>query len=380
MRKLTTEEFKQKFEKKYGKLYDLSKVDYINNKTEVTVICPIHGEFHKRPDLLLDGCKCPKCSKTARTTEDDFIKKAKYVHNNFFEYEKGSFVNVSSKVGVICPIHGIFYQKANNHLNGANCPKCKHDKIIHKITKLQTKNKSTVKYDTDTFVKKVQQLYGDKYILENIKYVNNRTPIYVGCKEHGYFSITPNHLLSGRGCSKCSKNYHYTTDEIIEKFKEIHGDKYIYDKTKYTRTHDNITVTCKIHGNFEISPSNHLNGEGCPKCNNSKLEEEIRLLLEKKDIKYIFRERKIDWLNGLELDFYLPEYNVAIECQGIQHFKPVSFFGGEENFNNLKEHDENKKRLCEKNGIKLLYYSNLGIDYPYHVFEDKKELLNEIIK
>ena len=79
--------------------------------------------------------------------------------------------------------------------------------------------------------------------------------------------------------------------DVIDK--EIHGDKYIYDKTKYTKTHDNITVICKIHGSFEISPSNHLNGEGCPKCNNSKLEEEIRLLLEKKEIKYIFRERKI---------------------------------------------------------------------------------------
>lgn len=378
MKKLTTEEFKKRFKDKYGDLYDLSKVEYTNNKTEVTVICPIHGEFKKRPDLLLDGCKCPKCSKTAKTSEEDFIEKAKYVHSNFFDYERGSFVNVSSKVGVICPIHGVFYQKANNHLNGQGCPSCKKDKIEHKITKLPTKNKSTTKYGTDTFIKKVKDLYGDKYALENVKYVNNRTPVSIGCREHGDFLITPNHLLSGRGCPKCAKNYHYTTEEVIEQFKKVHGDKYVYSGTSYVRTHDNIIVTCPIHGDFEISPSNHLKGQGCPICNNSKLEEEIKVLLDANNIKYVLRERKLPWLERLELDFYLPEHNVAIECQGIQHFEPVEIFGGEKAFMVTLERDKKKKKLCDENGVKLLYYSNLKIEYPYPVFEDKERIIEEI--
>ena len=380
MKKLTTEEFKKRFKDKYGDLYDLSKVEYINNKTEVTVICPIHGEFKKRPDLLLDGCKCPKCSKTSRTTEEEFIEKAKYVHNNFFDYERGSFVNVSSKVGVICPIHGVFYQKANNHLNGQGCPACKKDKIEHEITKLPTKNKSTTKYGTDTFIKKVKDLYGDKYALENVKYVNNRTPVSIVCREHGEFLITPNHLLAGRGCSKCSKNYHYDTEDVINEFKKVHGDKYSYEKVDYKRTHDNIIVTCPIHGDFEISPSNHLKGQGCPKCNNNKLESEIRLMLDEQGIKYNYRERKIPWLEGLELDFYVSDKNIAIECQGIQHFEPVDIFGGEEKFIHTIENDNIKRKLCEENGVRLLYYSNLGIEYPYQVFENKEELLKEIVK
>ena len=228
MKKLTTEEFKKRFKDKYGDLYDLSKVEYINNKTEVTVICPIHGEFKKRPDLLIDGCKCPKCSKTAKTSEEDFIKKANYVHNGYFEYEKGSFKNVSSKVGVICPIHGIWYPKANSHLNGANCPKCAKEGVNHEITKLPKVNKSTSKYDSDTFISKVKLIHGDKFLLDKVNYIDNKTHIIVTCREHGDFLITPNHLLSGRGCPKCAKNYHYTTDEAIEKFKKVHGKKYIY--------------------------------------------------------------------------------------------------------------------------------------------------------
>ena len=352
MNKLTTEEFKKRYKEKFGDFYNLDKVEYINNKTEVIIVCPIHGDFKKRPDSLMDGGKCPYCSKTAKTDEDTFFEKLRYVHNNFFEYVKGSFTNVSSHIGAICPIHGLWYPKANCHLNGSNCPKCSKEKIKHDIRKLPKKNKSTKKYDTNEFKNKVIELYGDKYNLEKVEYIDNKTPITVGCKIHGDFQITPNHLLSGRGCSKCSCNYHYNTEEIINKFKEVHGDKYIYSGSCYSRTHDYITVTCPIHGDFKTSASNHLKGEGCPKCNNSKLENEIMLMLDKQGIKYKFRERSIPWLEGLELDFYLIDKKIAIECQGLQHFEPVEIFGGEEMFKYRIENDIKKKILCEENGIK----------------------------
>jgi hypothetical protein len=78
----------------------------------------------------------------------------------------------------------------------------------------------------------------------------------------------------------------------------------------------------------------------------------------------------------LELDFYLPEYNAAIECQGIQHFVDKHFF---EPLEKIQERDSRKLKLCKENGIKLLYYSNLGISYPYFVYENKESLLNDII-
>jgi very-short-patch-repair endonuclease len=80
----------------------------------------------------------------------------------------------------------------------------------------------------------------------------------------------------------------------------------------------------------------------------------------------------------MRLDFYLPEYNVAIECQGIQHFEPIDFFGGENALKERKELDSLKKKLCDKHGIKIFYYSNCGIEYPYEVYEDLDKLLKEI--
>ena len=95
------------------------------------------------------------------------------------------------------------------------------------------------------------------------------------------------------------------------------------------------------------------------------------------DIKYVHKHH-FDWLGKQEIDLYLPEYNIGIECQGLQHFKIVPIFGGKKTFNETIERDQRKLKLCNENNLKLLYYSDLGIDYPYHVFEDKEELLKEI--
>lgn len=378
MRKLTIEEFKKKFHEKFGDRYILDEAVYVNNKTPITVICPIHGRFEKRPDELMDGGKCPKCSKTNRMSESEFIKEATYVHNGFFTYENCGFKNVSSEVFVTCPIHGVWKPKANNHLNGMNCPKCSNEGITHTITMLPKRNASTKRYNTDTFIDKCKSLYGDKFSYDKVEYVNNRSEVIITCLKHGDFKVTPNHFLSGRGCPKCAGNYRYTTDEIIEEFKRIHGEKYDYSKVLYESTHKNVTVICKEHGEFEVSPANHLRGEGCPICNRSILENEIASLLDANNICYDHNVRNIPFLNGLELDFYLPEYKVGVECQGIQHFKPITIFGGDEAYSSLLERDVKKRELCDKNGIKLLYFSNLGIEYPYMVYEKKEELLNEI--
>ena len=78
------------------------------------------------------------------------------------------------------------------------------------------------------------------------------------------------------------------------------------------------------------------------------------------------------------LDFYLPEYKVAIECHGLQHFKSIDLFGGDEFFKLTQERDKEKKRLCDKHGIQILYFSNAHIDYPYPVFESYRLLLDAI--
>ena len=64
----------------------------------------------------------------------------------------------------------------------------------------------------------------------------------------------------------------------------------------------------------------------------------------------------------------------------MQHFKPIGYFGGQRQYDKQVKNDIIKRQLCENNNIKMLYYSNLGIDYPYQVYEDLEELLKEIKK
>ena len=112
----------------------------------------------------------------------------------------------------------------------------------------------------------------------------------------------------------------------------------------------------------------------------STLEEEIEEFLIINNIQYI-PQKGFKWLRykrPQKLDFYLPDYNVAIECQGIQHFKDVPFFKYSRR-TPIKILDENKKKLCEENGIRMLYYSNINMEYPYTVFQTKEDLLNEIL-
>ena len=169
---------------------------------------------------------------------------------------------------------------------------------------------------------------------------------------------------------------------IIQKAKEIHGNKYDYSKVKYINNHTKVCITCPTHGEFWQTPSNHLNIHGCPYCNSSFLENIIYEYLKEEKIDAI-QQKRFEWLGLKSLDFYLPTYNVGIECQGIQHFIPSSnekSFFNLEKVNEIKNNDLIKRELCNQNGIKIFYYSNLGIEYPYKVYENFNEMIDDIKK
>lgn len=312
MKKLTTEEFIEKAKQVYDYEYDYSKVNYINCDTKVKVICKKHGEFYTRPDHFLNGHGCPKCGaercgNKLRSNKEEFIKKAKQVHGNKYDYSKVEYNKAKEKVCIVCPEHGEFWQVPYSHIHGAECPKCSH------------------------------------------------------------------------------QSYKYTTEEFIELSKKIHGNKYDYSKVEYVNRMTPVCIICPEHGEFWQKAYSHLLGNGCHSCNESKLENEIKLLLDKNNIKYE-REKRFDWLrdkNPMPLDFYLPEYNIAIECQGEQHFKKREFF---ENypFEKRVEMDLLKNKLCSENGVKLLYYASkyrVPKDWnKYDVICSKNKLIEEIKK
>ena len=105
-KKLTTETFIEKARKVHGDRYNYSRVNYINSTIPVKIICPEHGEFEQRPAKHLSGQNCPKCSKHYRKTTKEFITEAKKVHNNKYDYSKVEYINGKTKVCIVCPKHG----------------------------------------------------------------------------------------------------------------------------------------------------------------------------------------------------------------------------------------------------------------------------------
>jgi hypothetical protein len=108
----------------HGNRYDYSKVNYENAKTNVEIICPIHGEFSQTPDSHTQGAGCAKCAGVQKISQAEYIERANEVHNNRYLYTELEYVNAKEKVTIICPEHGPFRQMAYNHLMARGCPSC----------------------------------------------------------------------------------------------------------------------------------------------------------------------------------------------------------------------------------------------------------------
>ena len=355
----TIKDFIKKAKEVHGDKYDYSKVNYVNNHTSVLITCPEHGEFWQKPVNHLNGCGCQKCGeikkrKKHRKTFEDFIKRAKEVHGDKYDYSKVEYTDSQTKVCIICPEHGEFWQNPYLHLIGNKCPSCSPNK----------------KLTTEEFIRNAIDIYGNKYDYSKTVYINAKTKVCIICPEHGEFWKTPNeHISKKSGCPKCheeNKKFYklLTTEEFIKRAREVHGDKYDYSKVEYKGNQTKVCIICPEHGEFWQTPSNHLRYKGCSKCKSSHLQTKIRQILLKNNIS--FEEEKIFnfFRNGkshLSVDFYLPDYSIAIECQGIQHYKPTNFGGKlslneiKDNYNTQVERDKRKKELCEQNGIKIVY-------------------------
>lgn len=309
-------------------------------------------------------------TKTQEQCIENFIK----VHGNKYDYSKVKYVNSKTKVCIICTEHGEFWQTPSNHLNGNGCKQCG----IIKVNKYNTK-------DNDYFIKKAKIIHGDEYDYSKVEYKKSREKVCIICPIHGEFWQTPNDHLCGCGCVECSyeKRKNEKRDTYLdfeERGNKIHNGQYLYYHD-YINSHTLVKIQCLRCGLiFKQLPCNHLQGKGCPQCRISKIEDEVRNILQKNNIKYVYQASKKDlkWIGLQSLDFYLPQYNVAIECQGIQHFETVKHFGGEKGLSDHIERDSKKIKLCQENGIKLLYYANYKYNFPYDVITDKDKLLYEI--
>lgn len=129
--------------KKFNGRYDYSKVVYKNNRTKVIVVCPNHGEFLVSPDNHERGSGCQECQREVeqKAYQEYFIKKAKEIHSDFYDYSESVFIRCRDNVKILCPRHGAFFQIAEIHMRGAGCPRC----ILKQESKLEEIIRGTFK-------------------------------------------------------------------------------------------------------------------------------------------------------------------------------------------------------------------------------------------
>lgn len=248
-----------------------------------------------------------------------------------------SIIDYQSHDCIICICNICKYEFKNNHRNlSYNKFSCKYCRLIMDSKLIKDNIVKLIKID--------------------------KSLIHLVCKNNHRYIQDRRNLLSNKGCNECYlNNKKIKKDELIIKLFNIHGDYYDYDLSNYKTLHTKIKISCEKNHIFYQKASNHLQGKGCPICRESHGERKIRTYLENKKINYIREKKFIDcfYINRLPFDFYLPDYNMCIEFDGIQHFKPIKQFGGDIEFIKTQKKDKIKDEYCLKNHIHLLRISNI---------------------
>jgi len=192
---VNNEDFIEKSKIKHFDNYDYSKVNYINNSTDIIIICKKHGDFLQKPAVHLRGSGCNDCnlekrSFLNRSNKECFIEKSIKVHNSKYDYSKVDYINNKTKVIIICKKHGEFLQEPRAHiLQKQGCPYCSNKMI-----------------DNLNFIKKCKEVHGDYYDYSKVNYKKSIEKIKIICPKKHIFYSTPNNHINGRGCPICRES------------------------------------------------------------------------------------------------------------------------------------------------------------------------------
>ena len=187
-RRLTTSQFIEKAITIHGNRYDYSMVDYKNAHSKIKIICSDHGVFEQLPCNHLRGKGCYECCGKTRNDTNVFIRRAKAVHGDRYDYSKSIFTKVNESIIIICPDHGLFNQFAGNHLVGKGCSKCANN---HKYTPLD-------------FEMKARSVHGLRYVYDHSSFITVDKRVNIYCQTHGWFAQKGNNHLSGKGYPSCA--------------------------------------------------------------------------------------------------------------------------------------------------------------------------------
>jgi len=400
-RRDTQDEFIEKSKKLYPERLDYSKVNYINSRTKVILICKKHGtEFKIFPSSHLKGnFGCPNCVSELLSEERKKHKGEKMVYwdysrfeaagkekfNDKFDYSKAKdeFTGFLTPVTIICPEHGEFKQSPRNHLaSTTGCPFCGHDMMV--------KNKS---FATEDFISIAEQKFPGKFDYSKVNYTKAKDKVIIRCIKHDIeFLITPDDFFNGvhGGCPECAKegtgmSRKYTILELQKEIDLIYGDGvYIIPDQIYKDTGTEISVfDIEWNETFMIRPSYLLCGRGNPNHRSTIPRGEllVRKWCDDNDIKFNSLTKVTgDGITGRNesgyviVDFIIDYENtkIFIEYNGEQHYKRVPFFHKTlEEFEKQLRRDEELRNYCTNNNIKL-------IEIPY-VITDVSDFLTKTI-
>ena len=288
---------------------------------------------------------------------EEAIQKFKQQHGDKFDYSLVEYKSAKTKVSVICKTHGEFLITPNNHISGYGCAKCSGKSF-------------TAEEKLEKFLQDAKAIHGTKYLYDKVNITSSK--LCITCPTHGDFLQSKlNHITGKNGCPECAKRQRglskrLTVEEFVNKARKTHGDTYSYDNAVYTGAHNKLLVTCKSHGDFQVTPVNHWsNGVGCPNCFRTKSslgERTIRDWLIANKILYECQKTFSDLYylkknSKLKYDFFLPSLNILIEYDGEYHYKAISYSNTikpEEQLAVTQARDKIKTEYAARNGICLL--------------------------
>lgn len=279
---------------------------------------------------------------------------------------------------VICEVKN----KYTNRYFKIRCDICGYEKIdkMHRFGGCKVCGINRQKSNNDEFLVKAEKIYGKKFSYFLKDYVNSKSKITIKCNDcENIFTRRINDHLLGRECNFCLRiRKKSNTEDFILKANIVHQGKYDYSLVNYSNSDTKIKIKCSICKTvFLQNPSNHLSGQGCRKCNESKGENKISYYLDKNNIQFI-SQKKFETLrdvNFLRFDFYLSDLNLLIEYDGIGHYIPCFGFTLEQKQKTLEgcqRRDKIKDEWALKNNIPLLRI-------PYWDFNRIEELIDAFI-
>jgi hypothetical protein len=191
----TQEQFIAQAKAKHSDRYDYSLVKYVNGRTDVAIICPDHDVFYQWPEKHLVGQGCDTCGNIQaglkrKSNTEEFIRKAKKIHGERYDYSLVDYVDSMTEVEIICPVHNIVRQTPSGHLTSiTGCGDCAPNK----------------KLSAEIFIQRANVIHDYRYDYSLVEYVNANTIVLVKCPDHNTFPITPgNHLYGEKGCPDCT--------------------------------------------------------------------------------------------------------------------------------------------------------------------------------